>query len=173
MLGVCSLMGCFSMLPGCGDSMATLNQLAASGAIHEGAPVKTQVAVTIAAPPAKVWALLIDAPSWPRWQNRIASVQAPGPLTKGMNFSWETAGATIHSQVQLFEPEHRLSWTGTAFTAKAIHVWLLTPAGGKQTLLTVKESMDGPFMAHLFSSEALTETDTAWIEALRQKAEQP
>jgi uncharacterized protein YndB with AHSA1/START domain len=72
-------------------------------------------------PPAKVWAILIDAPSWPKWQKQIESVTAAGPIKSGMTFSWRTGGTNIHSQVQLFEPERRLSWTtGTALTAKAV-----------------------------------------------------
>jgi uncharacterized protein YndB with AHSA1/START domain len=120
---------------GCGYSLTALNRLAASGSIHDNAPVTTHLQIQIAAPPAKVWALLVDAPSWPKWQKQIESVTAAGPLRSGTQFSWRTGGNKIHSQVQLFEPEHRLSWTGTALTAKAVHVWELEPEPGNQTLL--------------------------------------
>jgi hypothetical protein len=49
---------------GCGASLEALNRLAASGSIHEDAPVTTHVQVQIGAPVAQVWALLIDARSW-------------------------------------------------------------------------------------------------------------
>jgi hypothetical protein len=74
--------------------------------------------------------------------------------------------------VQLFEPERRLSWTGTALTAKAVHVWELKPEPGNQTLLTMKESMDGPWMAKIYPSEKLTEADNEWLLALKRAAEQ-
>jgi hypothetical protein len=107
-----------------------------------------------------------------KWQKNIESVTATGPLANGMPFSWRTGGMSISSQVQLFEPERRLSWTGTAMTAKAAHVWELKPASGNQTLLTMKESMDGPLMAQMYSSQKLTEAANEWLAALKQAAEQ-
>ena len=156
---------------GCGDSLAALNRLAAGGSIHEDAPVTTRLQVQIAAPPAKVWALLVDAPSWPKWQKQIESVTAAGPIRSGTRFSWRTGGMNIHSQVQLCEPERRLSWTGTALTAKAVHVWELKPKPGNRTLLTVKESMDGPWMAKIFPPQKLTEADNEWLTAIKRAAE--
>jgi hypothetical protein len=119
-----------------------------------------------------VWAVLADVSSWPKWQTQIESVATAGPIGKGTRFTWKTGGTTIESQVQLFEPKRRLSWTGTALTAKAIHVWELKPESGGQTLLTMKESMDGPLMAKLYPSAKLTEADRAWLAALKQTAEE-
>lgn len=89
-----------------------------------------------------------------------------------MTFSWRTGGTNIHSQEQLFEAERHLSWTGTAMTAKAVHVWELKPEPGDQTLLTMKESMDGPLMAKLYSSQELGEAGNEWLLALKRAAEQ-
>jgi uncharacterized protein YndB with AHSA1/START domain len=158
-------------IDGCGEPLSTLNRLAAVGSIHEDAPVTTHLQIQIAAPPARVWAILIDAPSWPKWQKPIENVAAAGPLEKGMSFSWRTGGTNIHSQVQLFEPERRLSWTGTAMTAKAVHVWELKPQSGNQTLLIMKESMDGPLMATLYSSQELGDAGNEWLRALKHAAE--
>jgi uncharacterized protein YndB with AHSA1/START domain len=157
---------------GCGDSLATLNRLAGIGSIHEDAPVTTHLQVLIAAPPAKVWTLLVDAPSWPKWQQAIESVEAPGPLKNRLSFSWRMGGTNIRSQVQLFEPERRLSWTGTAMTAKAIHVWELKPEPGNRTLVIMKESLDGPLMTKFYSSQELGRADNEWLLALKRAAEQ-
>jgi uncharacterized protein YndB with AHSA1/START domain len=157
---------------GCGASLDALNRLATNGSIHEDAHVTTHLQVQIAAPVAQVWALLIDARSWPKWNKQIEGVAAPGLLESGTRFTWTTGGANIHSQVQLCEPEHRLSWTGTALTAKAIHVWELEPKPGNQTLVTVKESMDGPWMAQIYSSQKLASAGSEWLAALKQAAEQ-
>jgi len=126
----------------------------------------------ISAPPQKVWALLIDAPSWPIWYPQIEHVETPTSLAIGTRFTWKSGGATIHSEVHLFEPQHRLSWTGTAFPAKAVHVWELesTPSGG--TIVTVDESMDGPLMKRLYPSDKLAKADTDWLAALKRAAEQ-
>ncbi len=155
----------------CGESVDALNRLARAGRIHESAPVRAEVQMHIAASPGRVWALLIDAPSWPKWNDQIDNVAAPGQLASGTRFAWTTGGTTIRSQVQLFDREHRIGWTGTAFTAKAIHIWELGAAGGGGTLVTVKESMDGPFMEHLFPSRKLVQTDTDWLLSLKHVAE--
>lgn len=159
------------MTVSCGPSLASLNQLAAQGSIHESAPVVARVHIEIAAPPGKVWELLVAARAWPAWHNDIESVTAPGPLDRGTRFTWNTGGTTIHSQVQLCRPLQQLTWTGTVLTAKAIHVWELKPAAANNTLVLVKESMDGPAMSALFSSQKLAASDQAWLAALKQAAE--
>ncbi len=58
-------------------------------------------------------------------------------------------------------------------TAKAVHVWELQAQPGNRTLLTVKESMDGPLLAELYPSAKLAEADMAWANALKQAAEHP
>lgn len=133
--------------------------------------MKAHVQIEIAAPPAGVWALLVDASSWPTWQKNINRVTATGPLARGSRFTWQTGGTTIHSQVQLFEPGQRLAWTGTAMTAKAVHVWQLKPLPGNRTLVIVDESMDGPWMAKMYPSEKLAASDDDWLRALKQAAE--
>ena len=156
---------------GCCKSLTVLNHLAASGSIQEDAPVKTYLQVQIDAPPKKVWALLIDVAYWPKWQRDIKSVTVTGPLAIGTRFSWKIGGTNIHSQVQLYEPEHRLGWTGTALTAKAVHIWELKGESPDRTLVIMKESMDGPWMAKIYPSEKLTEADRNWLAALKQAAE--
>ena len=57
-------------------------------------------------------------------------------------------------------------------TAKAVHVWELQPEPGDRTLLKMKESMDGPLMAKLYSSQDLYEADHEWLVALKRAAEE-
>jgi uncharacterized protein YndB with AHSA1/START domain len=156
---------------GCGKSLTDLNQVAASGSIQEDAPVKTYLQVQIDAPPTRVWALLVDAASWPKWQRGIESVAVTGLLANGTRFSWNAGGANIHSQIQLYEPEHRLGWIGTAPPAKAVHIWELKEVSPNRTLVIMKEPMDGPWMTKIYSSEELTEADRNWLAALKQVAE--
>ncbi len=160
-----------SALTGCGPSLSKLNHIASSGAIQQNAPVLAHVQIDINAPRAKVWALLVNAPAWPMWNKDITKVSATQPLAPGMRFIWGEGSSTVHSQVQLFEPEKRLGWTGTALTARAVHQWTLTPEAGGQTLVTMDESMDGPLMARLFSSQKLAESGNAWLASLKKVAE--
>jgi uncharacterized protein YndB with AHSA1/START domain len=170
-LGAILLVAITLSVGACGDSLDSLNKLAAAGSIQDAAPVKAEAEIQIAAPPSRVWDLLVGAHSWPQWNKQIESVSAPDSLGAGVRFTWKTGGSTIHSQVQLFDPESRLGWTGTALTAKAVHIWELKPLSGNATLVKVRESMDGPFMAKLYPSEKLAEADRAWLAALKRAAE--
>jgi uncharacterized protein YndB with AHSA1/START domain len=168
--GSCLL--CVLVLSGCMRSTTRLDALSAAGTIQQDAPVKAHVQIQISAPPDRVWALLIDAASWPNWYSDIESVEAPAALATGTRFTWKSGSTTVRSEVHLFEPEHCLSWTGMAFPAKAVHVWELeaTPGGG--TLVTVNESMEGPLLKWLYPSTKLAEADMDWLAALKHAAEQ-
>jgi hypothetical protein len=157
---------------GCGQSVTRLNQLAASGSIDEKATVKAHLQIHIHAPPAKVWALLSDASSWPRWQPDIERVWVKGPLTTGTTFSWKTGGLSIHSRVQLYDPMQSLGWTGTAMSINAIHIWQLQNEEPGGTLVGMKESMEGPALAFVPSAaQKLAASDQRWLDALKQTAE--
>ena len=164
------LLGLFAA--GCGKPMSSLNRLAAEGSIDQSAPLTADVAVEIAAPQSHVWALLVNAPAWPTWGQEIQRVDARGPLRQGTSFSWTTGGFTIHSQVQRFVSERSLGWTGTTWTAKAIHQWTLEPVIPGRTRVVVRESMEGLWMAKLYSSRELTETINLRLLALKRAAEQ-
>jgi hypothetical protein len=98
--------------------------------------------------------------------------EAPEQLTSEARLALQGAGGTnIHSQIQLYEPEHRLGWTGTALIGKAVHIWELKSESPNRTLVIVKESMDGPWMAKIYPSRKLTEADRSWLAALKQAAE--
>jgi uncharacterized protein YndB with AHSA1/START domain len=162
-----------ALLTGCGPSRADLDQLAGAGRIDDHAPVKVHLEQDIAAPPEKVWSLLINAPGWPQWEPDISGVSVHQPLAPGTRFDWKAGSNTIHSQVRFFEPQRHIIWTGQVFTAKAIHGWTLVPAPGGHTRVLVDESMDGPLMATLFPAPKLSAADDSWLAALKHAAEKP
>ena len=157
---------------GCGTPISSLNSLAKAGQINSAAPVRAGVQISISAPAQTVWALLVNAQDWTAWNSHIQRVDATGTLHQGMIFAWETGGTKITSRVQLAETNRRLAWTGTAFSAKAVHVWELDSGPGGQTIVRMQESLDGPFIAHFVSSTELVEADTEWLAALKKVAEQ-
>jgi uncharacterized protein YndB with AHSA1/START domain len=159
------------LVQGCGPRLSLLDELAQTGKINENAPVLAHLEIEINAPPAKVWALLVDAPSWPKWTKQISSVTPDGPLAAGKKFTWKSGDTEIESQVQLLEPQRRLAWTGTAMSAKAIHVWELKDAPGDRTLVKMKESMDGPLMSRLYPQDKLSAAGMEWLLALKRAAE--
>jgi len=159
---------------GCGPRLSTLDKLAQEGKINERSPDVAHLEIEIDAPPAKVWSLLTNASQWPQWDKQIASVTTPGPFSEaGTKFMWKSGDTEINSETQLVEPQSRLAWTGTAMSAKAIHVWQLQPIPGDRTLVTMKESMDGPLISRLFPPDRLKEAGQQWLIALKAAAEQP
>ena len=168
----CLLTACvFEALMGCGPSMQTLGSLASSGRIDPVAPVIAHTQTDIAAPREKVWALLVNAPQWPRWYDGVSFVRTAGPLSPKQTFTWGEGSTTVLSQVQLFENGRRLGWTGKVYTAKAVHLWTLTSEPGSHTRVTIDESIDGPLMAEFFSSQKLIEAGNNWLAQLKKAAE--
>ena len=159
------------LVQGCGPRLSLLDELAQSGKINERAPVTAHLEIEINAPPAKVWSLLVDAPSWPKWEKQINAVTSDGPLAGGKKFMWKSGDTEIQSQVQLFEPETWLAWTGSAMSAKAIHVWQLQEVAGDRTRVLMKESMDGPLMSRLLPQDKLSAAGMEWLVALKRAAE--
>jgi uncharacterized protein YndB with AHSA1/START domain len=163
------MLGSLILVEGCGDSR---DMLAASGSIDEDAPVRVHLQMRIAASPSRVWALLVNASDWPKWQIQIKSVGTPGPLVIGTRFTWKTGGSEMHSEIHLFVPERRLAWTSTAQTAKAIYVWELKPQVGGTTLVTMEESVDRPLVAMFYSSSEFATADNEWLASLKRAAEE-
>jgi hypothetical protein len=65
-----------------------------------------------------------------------------------------------------------LAWTGTAYKARAIHVWNLQPLPDGGTLVKTIESMDGFMLRFFYSSNDLAKSQRLWLDALKHKAEQ-
>ena len=148
-----------------------LDQLARNGNIQESAPVKASLEITVNALPEKVWGLLTDVKNWPKWQRDISKAEILGPLQSGTAFSW-TAGTNIKSRVALVQPLEQFAWTGTAYKAKAIHVWKLQRLPGDRTLVKTNESMEGFLLTMFYSSSKLKESDQHWLNYLKAAAEQ-
>jgi uncharacterized protein YndB with AHSA1/START domain len=148
-----------------------LDELARSGNIQENAPVKASLEITINAPREKVWGLLTDVNGWPKWQRDITKANISGPLQSGTAFTW-TAGTNIQSRIALVQPLEQLAWTGTAYKAKAIHVWKLQGLPDGRALGKTSESMEGFMLKVFYSSEKLKESDQHWLNYLKAAAEQ-
>jgi uncharacterized protein YndB with AHSA1/START domain len=147
------------------------DELARSGKIREDAPVKASLEITIHAPIEKVWLLLTDVSSWPKWQTDISTAEMPGPLQAGTTFSWTTGGTHIKSRLALVQPYDQFAWTGTAFGATAIHVWKLSRLADGGTIVKTDESMHGFLLSLFYSSKKLEETDQRWLDRLKLAAE--
>ncbi len=69
--------------------------------------------VSIAAPPSRVWELLVDAPGYRRWNNTVISID--GVIAAGRTIKLASAvdsGRTFVLKVAEMDPPHRMVWSG-------------------------------------------------------------
>lgn len=148
-----------------------LENLARAGAIESDAPIKASLQIVVQAPVEKVWSVLTDVNGWPKWQSDIKEAQMIGPLESGTEFTWSSGGTRIQSKFALVEPYKEIAWTGTAFTATAVHVWKLEQMPGNKTLVKTEESMSGFLLTLFYSSKELQTIDQTWLDRLKREAE--
>lgn len=130
----------------------------------------------INASPEVVWNILLRAETWPAWYPGAAAVQVKntpeGNLSDGSVFTWKTMGLHFESTVREFEPFSRLSWESRKKSIKGYHAWLILPTENGCMLVT-DESQHGwlTFFEKTFQPKKLQRLHAAWLEAIKQKAE--
>lgn len=106
-----------------------------------------RVGVRIDAPVSTVWALLVDAKSYPQWNRSVVSLEgqiAPGETLRLVSSASPTR--TFKLKVQVLEPEQRMVWGsgGRAFGGQ--RTFVLTPRGPNQTDFMMTEDLGGTMM---------------------------
>lgn len=140
-------------------------------------PIYTYNELTIAEPPAVVWAWLIRAAWWPRWYGNCQDVRfisGDGPdLTPGMVFSWKTFGLRVETVVKEFVPGERLAWYGTGLLgARGYHAWVIEPTASGCHVIT-EETQRGlvPSLGRLYLRRGLLREHQHWLEGLAKMAQ--
>ncbi len=139
-------------------------------AINANAATVAHASIHIKASPERVWAVLTDIPSWPRWNADIPMARMEGDLAIGDQFSWKTGGASIRSTLHTVERGRAFGWTGSSYGLKAIHNWSLVPEGDG-VRVEVAESMDG-LLARWFRrsfQKNLEQGMDRWLHALKEE----
>lgn len=134
--------------------------------------------VTIPAPAATVWRILLRADEWPAWYpeaHGIHFVSHTGPdLRNRSRFRWNTFGVRISSKVLEFEAERLIAWNAHGMGVEAYHVWMLTPLADGSTHVVTEETQTG-WLAALgkrFMPEHLARRHRVWLERLSARAQQ-
>ncbi|MER5535958.1 SRPBCC family protein [Streptomyces mirabilis] len=141
--------------------------------IDETAPVVVRLSTTIDAPLERVWALHTDIDAWPSWNADVDRAERDGPLLPGNSFSWKTHGLDITSTIREIVPGERLVWGGPAGGIEGVHVWTFGQTGSQVTVHTEESWSGAPVDAAATElGQALHESLTAWLAALKARAEQ-
>ena len=167
-----AVFGC-CCLAACGPSDRALEALGSHGEIQRDASVRASTSIVINAPPARVWAVLVDVSKWPRWLHGVSHVAVDGALGAGASFGWHAGDTAIRSRVVLFVPDKTVAWTGRATFARAIHVLTLSALGSGRTRVDSAESMDGPMLSWFYSSSDLQSSEDEMLKNLKVAAEAP
>lgn len=139
--------------------------------IDETAPVIVRLSTLIDAPLERVWALHADIDAWPSWNADVDQAELDGPLLPGNSFSWKTHGLDITSTVREIVPGERLVWGGPAGGIEGVHVWTFERTGG-QVRVTEESWSGAPVDAAAAElGQALHDSLTAWLAALKARAE--
>lgn len=89
------------------------------------------VATTIAAPPARVWALLTDAEGFPRWNTTVTSIEGAMALGQRLRLKVPNSDRTFTPTVTTLDPEKRMVWSeGMAPMFRGERTFTLAPAEG-------------------------------------------
>ncbi len=136
-------------------------------------PVAFAAAETIAASPARVWAVLIDFEQAHRWMGEVTFVDASGPIEAGTELRFETRGKTITTQVVGYEAERSLVLRSTQGPVTAEYAYALVPEGDG-TRVTLEATCEARGFAALFAPfirGAIRKTDGGQITALKAVVE--
>lgn len=132
--------------------------------------------IEIAAPPAVVWSMLVQADAWPSWYEGARDLQVrtatDGRLAEGAVFTWRTMGLNLESRVREFEPPHRLAWESRRRVIRGYHAWLLVPTATGCRVVT-DESFHGflATMQRVFIPGKLHRLHDRWLQELKRRAE--
>ena len=77
----------------------------------------------------------------------------------------------MRARFAVVDPEHELAWTGSAFGLKVVHRFVLDPLGTTGTRVFVEESMAGPPLAALFTTDKLRSLLRSSLQTLKGAAE--
>ena len=131
--------------------------------------------ITIAAPPAVVWAWLIGAAAWPDWYPNSRQVRIDGgktALSAGVSFGWRTFGVSVRSTVREFVVGERIAWDGRGMLLDVYHAWLIEKRPGGCWVLT-EENQNGVAarLQAVLMPQRMYHGHALWLARLKAQAE--
>lgn len=109
--------------------------------------MKLEKSIEISAPPAKVWAALVNVESWPLWSESIENVERLDHVRFGIGSEARIKQPKIPPlvwKVVEFEPGVSFAWESNARGVKTWAGHRIEPAGEGQSKLTLGIRQSGP-----------------------------
>lgn len=150
--------------------MKKLNALAQKGQINENAGIRDSHSAVINANIEKVWDILVDMESWPKWNPGVKKVTLYGEVAEGTKFEWIQGRTHGNSEIQHVKKPVSLAWTSKAKLVKRIYVWTLE-SDENQTIATISASFQGALVVLVENHQKVYNELLNWLELLKQQAE--
>ena len=105
----------------------------------------TAISATIHATPDRIWALLTDAPGFPRWNSTVTSIEGEIAEGRTLKLKVPTGGERVFKpKVSNVEPGRSMIWSdGMAPMFKGVRTFTLTLNGDGSTEFSMKEEFSG------------------------------
>ena len=133
-----------------------------------------EASATIEATPEEVWAVLVDAPGWPRWDSGVANVS--GTFAPGQQVTIRTTnapGRDFPVRVTRLDPGECLELTGGMPLGlfRGIRSYRLRP-NGATTAFTMREAYSGPLRGLITRSiPDLQPSFEKFVQGLKRRVE--
>jgi len=143
------------------------------------AEIKAEKTIMVNAPADKIWRVMLEVASWPRWFPALkgAGMVSGQPLAKDsvLWFKLALVGPALPMRVRVTEsvPAKRVAWMGGMLGVTGVHSFDFEAQGDK-TRVTSREVLQGPMvglMKLLFNDDDLGRLHQDWIQALKAAAE--
>ena len=124
-----------------------------------------------------VWQHLVHAQTWSEWYpnaHNVKLLNSPDDsLHQHTQFSWDTFGVHIESEVHEFAPNSRIGWFGQGAGMDAYHTFLLLKAPEGCRVVT-EEVVRGPGAVEFRKKDpnAMHRGHDLWLSALKQVSEE-
>jgi uncharacterized protein YndB with AHSA1/START domain len=103
------------------------------------------ITTTIHASPERIWALLTDAPAFPRWNSTVTSIE--GQIAEGQTLTLKVPTAptrVFKPKVSHVQPGRSMVWSdGMAPMFKGVRTFTLTPNADGTTSFAMREEYTG------------------------------
>jgi uncharacterized membrane protein len=107
-----------------------------------------EVRTTIAAPAARVWAILSDVERWPTWTASVTSVELDGPFAVGATAKVRQPKLpAVTWTVTAIDPGRSFTWESTAPGSRATGWHEVTAAGDDASAVRLAIEQAGPLGA--------------------------
>lgn len=151
-----------------GPSFETLyTEYAMKGILDERAAIKAAGEIDIHAPIDQVWDVLVDLPSWTRFDPNFSDVKLESTVAVGAQASFKIKGFPIRGRFAVVHPHQELTWVGKSLWTNAIDRHLVEARSGHVTRLSIEESLSGVLVPLMFSSARLVKQHQEWLAAMK------